>query len=99
MYSWHKIKPKSSKHICLLYMGYDIVCMCYTSVVCMGTDRCCSRISCSNHASHLTYTAVPQTVDPKFDEIEQKLSSLETTIRTLIKDIFSWLEELQVCTL
>lgn len=37
-----------------------------------------------------------QTVDPKFDEMEQKVLSLESLIRTLLKDIASWQEQLQV---
>ncbi len=38
-----------------------------------------------------------QTIDTKFDEIEGKVLSLETALRTLLKDISSWIEELQVC--
>lgn len=37
-----------------------------------------------------------QTVDPKFDEMEQKVLSLESLIRTLLRDIGSWQDQLQV---
>ena len=39
-----------------------------------------------------------QTVDPKFDELEQRVLSLEGLLRTLVRDIQSWQEEMQVCT-
>lgn len=37
-----------------------------------------------------------QTIDTKFDEIESKVLSLETELRTVLKDISTWIEELQV---
>ena len=41
----------------------------------------------------------PQTVDPKFDDVEQRVLSLEALLRTMVKDIQSWQEEMQVCVL
>ena len=41
----------------------------------------------------------PQTVDPKFDEVEQRVLSLEALLRTMVRDIQSWQEEMQVCIL
>ena len=46
----------------------------------------------------MTYDSrVLQTVDPKFDELEQKLTSLEMLLRQLIRDVTTWQEDLQVC--
>ena len=39
---------------------------------------------------------VLQTIDPRFDELEQKVISLDSLIRTLLKDIANWQDELQV---
>jgi DNA repair exonuclease SbcCD ATPase subunit len=36
-----------------------------------------------------------KTVDPEFDELEQKLTSLEMFLRQLIRNVTSWQEELQ----
>ncbi|XP_064384437.1 dynamin-binding protein-like isoform X2 [Halichondria panicea] len=36
-----------------------------------------------------------KTIDTKFDEIESKVLSLETELRTVLKDISTWIEELQ----
>lgn len=36
-----------------------------------------------------------KTIDPKFDEMEQKVVSLEALLRSLLKDISVWQEELQ----
>ena len=36
-----------------------------------------------------------QTVDPVFEELEQKLTSLDTLLRQLIRNVVSWQEELQ----
>ena len=35
-------------------------------------------------------------MDPKFDELEQKVLSVESLLRSLLKDIANWQEELQV---
>jgi len=35
--------------------------------------------------------------DPKFDELEQCVLSLEGMLWTLVRDIQSWQEEMQVC--
>ena len=40
-----------------------------------------------------------QTVDPMFDELEQKLTSLEIFLRQLIRNVTTWQEDLQVCIL
>ena len=37
-----------------------------------------------------------QTVDPKFEELEQKLTSLEMFLRQLIRNIVAWQDDLQV---
>ena len=37
-----------------------------------------------------------QTIDPKFDDLEQKVLSLESLTRTLLKDVASGQEEQQV---
>ena len=39
-----------------------------------------------------------QTVDPEFEELEQKMMSLETFLRQLIRNITTWQEDLQVHT-
>ena len=39
-----------------------------------------------------------QTVDPKFEELEQKMMSLETFLRQLLRNITTWQEDLQVYT-
>ena len=42
------------------------------------------------HSLHL------QTVDPRFDEEEQKVLSLENLLKNFARDIQAWLDELQV---
>lgn len=37
-----------------------------------------------------------QTVDPEFEELEQKMTSLEVFLRQLIRNITTWQEDLQV---
>ena len=37
-----------------------------------------------------------QTVDPKFEELEQKLTSLEMFLRQLIRNTTTWQEDIQV---
>ena len=48
-----------------------------------------------------THAHIPtsQTRDPKFDEMEQRVLSLEALLRTMVKDIQSWQDEMQVCVL
>ena len=46
---------------------------------------------------HCNCYCLLQTIDPKFDEIEQKVVHLESLIRNLLRDIASWQEKLQVC--
>ena len=46
---------------------------------------------------HTPIACLPQTVDPKFDEMEQRVLSLESLLRTMVKDIQSWQDEMQVC--
>ena len=48
---------------------------------------------------HTPIACLPQTVDPKFDEMEQRVLSLESLLRTMVKDIQSWQDEMQVCVL
>ena len=40
-----------------------------------------------------------QTIDPKFDELEQKVLSMESLLRQLLKDLGNWQDELQVSIL
>ena len=49
--------------------------------------------------AHTPIACLPQTVDPKFDEMEQRVLSLESLLRTMVKDIQSWQDEMQVCVL
>ena len=37
-----------------------------------------------------------QTIDPKFDELEQKVMSLGTLVQNLLRDIARWQDQLQV---
>ena len=37
-----------------------------------------------------------QTVDPEFEELEQKVMSLEAFLRQLIRNVNIWQEDLQV---
>ena len=39
------------------------------------------------HTFLLLAHAIPQTVDPKFDEVEQRLLSLEALLQTMVRDI------------
>ena len=39
---------------------------------------------------------VMQTVDPEFEELEQKVTSLEAFLRQLIRNVNIWQEDLQV---
>ena len=49
--------------------------------------------------AHTPTLCLPQTRDPKFDEMEQRVLSLEALLRTMVKDIQSWQDEMQVCVL
>ena len=38
-------------------------------------------------------------MDPKFDELEQKVLSIDALLRLLLRDVGNWQEELQVSIL
>ena len=48
--------------------------------------------------AHTPTSCLPQTRDLKFDEMKQRVLSLEALLRTMVKDIQSWQDEMQVCT-
>ena len=49
--------------------------------------------------AHTPTSCLPQTRDLKFDEMKQRVLSLEALLRTMVKDIQSWQDEMQVCVL